>query len=83
VLCDEGAPRAVVLKMTGFEDVVVWNPWIEKSKNTKDFGDEEYKEMVCLEAANAAVHMSGGSIEVPAGGTWTGSQQIYVRPLPS
>lgn len=28
---------------------VVWNPYIEKSKATRDFGDEEYKDMVCVE----------------------------------
>lgn len=59
------------------------NPWIEKAANTKDFGDEEYKGMVCLEAANAAVHMHGSSIEVPAGGSWTASQTIYTRAIQS
>lgn len=31
------------------KDCVVWNPWIEKAKAMKDFGDEEYKTMVCVE----------------------------------
>lgn len=79
VLCDEGAQRDVVLQKSGFEDVVVWNPWIDKAANTQDFGNEEYRDMVCLEASNAAVHVSGGSVEVPAGGSWTASQTIYVR----
>lgn len=83
VLRDAGMQREVVLQKSGFADVVVWNPWIDKAANTKDFGDDEYKVMVCLEAANAAVHMSGSSVQVPAGGSWTASQQIYVRPMQS
>lgn len=30
---------------------VVWNPWDKKSKAMADFGDEEYKHMLCVEAA--------------------------------
>ncbi|MEZ7492666.1 D-hexose-6-phosphate mutarotase [Pseudoalteromonas distincta] len=31
---------------------VLWNPWIEKSKRLSNFADDEYKTMLCLEAAN-------------------------------
>jgi glucose-6-phosphate 1-epimerase len=31
---------------------VVWNPWIAKSQQMPDFGNEEYKQMVCVESGN-------------------------------
>jgi hypothetical protein len=30
---------------------VVWNPWEKKSKTMVDFGDEEYRQMLCVDAA--------------------------------
>ena len=30
---------------------VVWNPWDKKAKAISDFGDDEYKYMLCVEAA--------------------------------
>ena len=33
---------------------VVWNPWIDKAKAMSDFGDDEWSQMVCVEASNVA-----------------------------
>lgn len=29
---------------------MVWNPWQEKAASMSDFGDEEYRNMICVEA---------------------------------
>ena len=42
------------MKFMGFHILfvtVVWNPWDKKAKAMSDFGDDEYKRMVCVEAA--------------------------------
>ncbi|HVO33166.1 MAG TPA: hypothetical protein VMU17_04565, partial [Elusimicrobiota bacterium] len=31
---------------------VVWNPWIAKAQQMPDFGNEEYRNMVCVESGN-------------------------------
>ena len=33
--------------------MVVWNPWVEKSKRMTDMEDNGYKNMLCVETANA------------------------------
>lgn len=59
-------------KSESFPDAVVWNPWIEKARKMSDFGDEEYREMVCVEVACV------DEIVVAPGSTWVGSQTISV-----
>lgn len=63
--------RSVVVSKCGFEDVVVWNPWIDKSKAMADFEDLEYKNMVCVEVGNVAKAMT-----LESGQTWSGSQLL-------
>lgn len=50
--------------------IVVWNPW---EKKTADFGDAEYKKMVCVD---------GAAIERPItlkpGEEWTGRLELEV-----
>ena len=43
----------ILVEKRGSTSTVVWNPWIEKAHRMADFGDEEYKTMVCIETANA------------------------------
>jgi len=81
VLCDGGGGREIVIAKEGFDDIVVWNPWVDKAKKFVDFGDEEYNSMLCIEPANAAKYVAGETVAVTAGETWTASQSVYVRQL--
>ncbi len=46
--------RQIQVKNIGSHSSVVWNPWKDKAKTLNDFSNEEYRNMVCIEAANAA-----------------------------
>eukprot|EP00252_Welwitschia_mirabilis_P026219 TRINITY_DN84_c0_g1_i1.p1 TRINITY_DN84_c0_g1~~TRINITY_DN84_c0_g1_i1.p1 ORF type:complete len:296 (+),score=57.99 TRINITY_DN84_c0_g1_i1:223-1110(+) len=48
---DHEKKRTLELRKEGLPDAVVWNPWDKRSKAMADFGDDEYKHMVCIEAA--------------------------------
>lgn len=54
VIEDSGMRRRIAIAKNGSRTTVVWNPWIEKAAAMKDFGDDEYQTMVCVETANAA-----------------------------
>ena len=45
--------RAINIAAKGSTSVVVWNPWIDKSKRMADMQNDAYKTMVCIETANA------------------------------
>lgn len=40
----------ISIRKTNLPDTVLWNPWAEKAAAMKDFDDNEYHEMVCIEA---------------------------------
>ncbi len=54
VVNDPVLRRRLVLEKEGSQSTVVWNPWQEKAKAFSDFGDDEWRGMVCIETANAA-----------------------------
>lgn len=54
---------------------VVWNPWDKKAKAIPDLGDDEYKHMLCVEAA--AVEKP---ITLKPGEEWKGRQEISAVP---
>lgn len=71
---DSAGSRTFEIRKSGFPDAVVWNPWVAKAKGMADFGDDEYKEMVCVEPAIAA----SGPVILAPGETWVGTQHITV-----
>ena len=52
VITDSVMGRRIRIAKEGSDTGVVWNPWIAKSRRMPDFGDEEYRNMVCVENAN-------------------------------
>ena len=52
-ISDPSLSRRIRIRSEGSNSAVVWNPWIERSAEMGDFGDAEYKQMICVETANA------------------------------
>nr|AFK42934.1 unknown [Medicago truncatula] len=72
---DHERKRTFVIRKEGLPDVVVWNPWEKKSKSIVDFGDEEYKQMLCVDGAAV-----GKPITLKPGEEWTGRLELSVVP---
>ena len=72
-LADDGNAE-LIIKMTGFKDVVVWNPHVERAKSMPDLGEENYTKFVCVEAASV-----NEMITVEAGGKWEAAQGLSLR----
>ena len=52
VISDQSLSRRIRIRSEGSNSAVVWNPWIEQSAEMGDFGDEEYRQMICVETTN-------------------------------
>jgi len=52
-LLDESSNRNITIKSKGSKTAIVWNPWIDISKNSVDLTDDAYQQFVCIETANA------------------------------
>ncbi|CAI0441260.1 unnamed protein product, partial [Linum tenue] len=72
---DHQSKRTFQIRKKGLPDVVVWNPWEKKAKAMADLGDEEYKQMLCVD---------GAAIEKPItlkpGEEWTGRLELSLIP---
>lgn len=53
VIEDKGLKRAIRIAKIGSLSTVVWNPWTEKANKMGDFGENGFRNMVCVESANA------------------------------
>ncbi|GGB99693.1 D-hexose-6-phosphate mutarotase [Oxalicibacterium flavum] len=71
-LREEGKP-ALQIGKTGFTDTVVWNPGPQLVQTLKDMPDDDWRHMLCVEAACASA-----PVIMQPGQTWIGSQVLSI-----
>jgi glucose-6-phosphate 1-epimerase len=69
--------RKIRLEKQGSTSTVVWNPWVAKSQQMPDFGNDEYQRMVCVESGNVAANR----ITLPPGKSHTLTLRISSESL--
>ncbi|OAY71316.1 putative glucose-6-phosphate 1-epimerase, partial [Ananas comosus] len=72
---DHEKKRTFVIRKEGLPDVVVWNPWERKSKTMVDFGDEEYKQTLCVDGA-----LIERPVNLKPGEEWTAKLELSAIP---
>ncbi|KAI3782243.1 hypothetical protein L2E82_12283 [Cichorium intybus] len=71
---DHKKKQTITVQKDGLLDAVVWNPWEERAKTIVDLGADDYKLMVCVEAAAI-----GKPIILKPGKEWKVSQKLSAR----
>ena len=59
--------RTIQISTTGSKSAVVWNPWADTARTLDDFGDQDYRRMVCVESGNVlhnAITVAPGQSQV-------------------
>lgn len=65
----------LLIEASGFRDTVIWNPGAERARALPDMAPEDYKRMLCVEAA-----VAGAPIVLAAGEEWRGYQLLRATP---
>lgn len=71
---DPALARTLTIEKSGSASTVVWNPWTDKAAAMADFGDNEWQQMVCVEAAAVGRH----AVTLPPGHEHTLSTTVRV-----
>jgi glucose-6-phosphate 1-epimerase len=66
--------RRIRLEKEHSNSTVVWNPWIEGAKSLSDLGDEEWRNMACVEASN----MRACGVDLAAGAHHTMKTRVTI-----
>ena len=77
VIRDERLHRRIVVSKHGSQSTIVWNPWIDKARAMPDFGDAEWREMVCVETGN----VGEAAVRLEPGGRHEMQAEISVEPF--
>ncbi len=70
-LDDSADGRTIGIEQSGFPDTVVWNPWTDGVASLADMAADEWRIMLCVEAAAA-----GQPVRLAPGSTWHGTQRL-------
>jgi len=74
---DNALKRRICIAKQNSLTTVVWNPWREGTKSLADLGNEEWQQMVCVEASNVL----GLAVDLAPGKQHTMSATIRVERL--
>jgi glucose-6-phosphate 1-epimerase len=77
VIADPGLARRIVIGKRGSRSTVVWNPWAAKAEAMGDLGPDGWRNMLCVESANAAEDV----VTVAPGATHRLAVDYRVEPL--
>jgi glucose-6-phosphate 1-epimerase len=78
VVVDPALRRTLTITTSGSADIVVWNPWVDKARALADFGDDEWRTMLCIEGGN----LRGSAVTLAPGQAHTLSYSVAVAALP-
>ncbi|MEM1108205.1 MAG: D-hexose-6-phosphate mutarotase [Planctomycetota bacterium] len=76
-LTDPTLNRQITIEKLGSLSTVVWNPWVDKSARTADFGDDEWTGMCCIESAN----IGDDAVRLAPGESHTLLVRVSVTPI--
>ena len=66
----QAANLSLGIQADGFPDVVIWNPWVERCAQLADMKPDDWRRMLCIEAAATQ------PVTVAAGESWSGRQTL-------
>ncbi|KAJ1694945.1 hypothetical protein LUZ63_011643 [Rhynchospora breviuscula] len=72
-IIDHAKRRTYVVLKEGLPDCVLWNPWDKQAKKIPDFGDKEFRNMLCLQPA-----IIERPLKLKPGQEWTGRVQFTI-----
>jgi glucose-6-phosphate 1-epimerase len=73
-ILDPQYSRRIQIKSSGATNLVIWNPWIEKSKGFKDLPQDAFLNFICVESANISTNVA-----LSPGESHTSSQSISIE----
>ena len=79
VVHDPTLGRDIIIKHSGHNSAVVWNPWQEGAQSMADMQDDGYQHMLCVESVWYAPTIEEGKTVQPAK-TYQLSTNISSRP---